>query len=333
MTKYKILITSRSYGRYFPEHLEALRKIGEPVYAEKVPMKEDQLADIIKEYDALLAGVDEVSSKVIKKAENLKIIARHGVGVDTVDLKAATENGVVVTYTPGANTNAVAEHALALMLAIIRDIPNAHSRVKELKWGGGKLTIELSGKVLGIIGLGNIGRRLATICKCLGMDVISYSPRARPEDAAKIGVKLVSLEELLTRSDVVAVTTSYSPEKYHLINEERLKMMKKNSYIVNVARGELIDEKALAKALKENWIAGAALDVMEKEPPSPDNELLQLSNIVITHHTASHTLEALKNMGDIVTEDILLALGGKLPKNIANPEVLDNPNLRIKLSR
>ncbi|MEM1583542.1 MAG: NAD(P)-dependent oxidoreductase [Nitrososphaerota archaeon] len=167
--------------------------------------------------------------------------------------------------------------------------------------------------------------------KCLGMNVISYSPRARPEDAAKIGVKLVSLEELLKNSDIIVLTTSYSPEKYHLINEERLRIMKKNSYLINVARGELIDEEALAKALQENWIAGAALDVMEKEPPSPDNKLLQLDNIVITHHTASHTLEALKNMGDIVTENILLALEGKTPKNIANPEVLEKPNLRIKI--
>ncbi len=163
------------------------------------------------------------------------------------------------------------------------------------------------------------------------MNVISYSPRARPEDAAKIGVKLVSLEELLKNSDIIVLTTSYSPEKYHLINEERLRIMKKNSYLINVARGELIDEEALAKALQENWIAGAALDVMEKEPPSPDNKLLQLDNIVITHHTASHTLEALKNMGDIVTENILLALEGKTPKNIANPEVLEKPNLRIKI--
>lgn len=330
MSKYKILITSRSYGRYFPNHLEALKKVGEPVYAEKVPMKEDQLLNIIGEYDAFLAGVDEITAKVIEKAENLKIIARHGVGVDNVDIKAATENGVIVTYTPGANTNAVAEHTLALMMSVIRDIPNAHKRVKEGKWGGGRMAIELYGKTLGIIGLGKIGQRVATICKCLGMEVISYSPKARPEDAARLGVKLVSLEELLNKSDVVVITTSYSPEKYHMINEERLRMMKKTAYIVNTARGELIDEKALAKALKEGWIAGAALDVMEKEPPSPDNELLQLDNVIITHHIAAHTLEAVKNMGDMVTEDILLALQGKTPKNIVNPEVLDKPNLRIK---
>ncbi|MEM3742794.1 MAG: NAD(P)-dependent oxidoreductase [Nitrososphaerota archaeon] len=158
--------------------------------------------------------------------------------------------------------------------------------------------------------------------KCLGMNVISYSPRARPEDAAKIGVKLVSLEELLKNSDIIVLTTSYSPEKYHLINEERLRIMKKNSYLINVARGELIDEEALAKALQENWIAGAALDVMEKEPPSPDNKLLQLDNIVITHHTASHTLEALENMGDIVTEDILLALEGRTPKKFGEDHSL-----------
>ncbi|MEM0079944.1 MAG: NAD(P)-dependent oxidoreductase [Nitrososphaerota archaeon] len=157
-----------------------------------------------------------------------------------------------------------------------------------------------------------------------------FSPKARPENAARICVKLVLLEELLTNSDVVVITASYSPEKYHMIDEERLRMMKKTAYLVNTARGELIDEKALAKALKEGWIAGAALDVMEKEPPSPDNELSQLDNIIITHHIAAPTLEAVENMGDMVTEDILLALQGKSPKNIVNPEVLEKPNLRIK---
>ncbi|MCL7384560.1 MAG: phosphoglycerate dehydrogenase, partial [Thaumarchaeota archaeon] len=212
------------------------------------------------------------------------------------------------------------------------NIPRLNEAVKKGEWSGRReLNRELYGKVLGIIGLGSIGRTVAVMAKGFGMEVIAYSPHVKKEEADKIGVKLVSLEELLQKSDIVTIHTSYSPEKYHLIGEEQLKMMKKTAYIINTARGELIDEKALVKALRSGDIAGAALDVFEQEPPT-DNELLKLENVIVTPHSASHTWEAVRRMGEMVTEDIEAVLKGFKPRNIANPEVLQRTNLRARIT-
>ncbi len=328
----RILVTPRSYGRYYPEQLEKLKSVGDVEFAENPPLKEVNLLKMIGEYDAVVAGVDEYTARVLDSAKNLKILARYGVGIDNVDLEAATRNGIIVTYTPGANTNAVAEHAFALILALARDIPKLNEAGKQGIWGKGRgLGRELRGKVLGIIGLGRIGRIVAEIAKGFGMTVIAYSPRVPKEEAEKLGIKLVSLEELLSVADVISIHTSMSPEKYHMIGERELKMMKKTAYIVNTARGELVDEAALVKALKEGWIAGAALDVLEKEPPPPDSELLKLENVIITPHAGAHTWEAVKNMGDMVTEDIIAVLRGEKPNYIANPEVLGRANLRARI--
>jgi D-3-phosphoglycerate dehydrogenase len=332
MSRPKILVTSRSYGRYYPDQLERLKSVGEVVFSETAPLKEEDLLKMVGEYDAIVAGVDEYTARVLDAAKNLKILARYGVGVDNVDLEAATRNGIIVTYTPGANTNAVAEHTFALIMALVRDIPKLNEAGKQGLWGKGRgLGRELRGKTLGIIGLGRIGRTVAEIAKGFGMTVIAYSPRVPREEAEKLGIKLVSLEELLSTADIVSIHTSMSPEKYHMIGERELRMMKKTAYLVNTARGELIDEAALVKALKEGWIAGAALDVLEKEPPPPDSELLKLENIIITPHAGAHTWEAVKNMGDMVTEDIIAVFRGERPKNIANPEVLERKNLRAKI--
>ncbi|MCX8187568.1 MAG: phosphoglycerate dehydrogenase [Nitrososphaeria archaeon] len=328
----KILITSRSYGRHYPDQLERLKRLGDVVYAENPPLKEDKLLQIIDQYNAIVAGLDEYTGKVLEKASDLKILARYGVGLDNVDLKKATELGIIVTYTPGANTIAVAEHTFALILSLIKNIPRLNEVAKRGEWAGRReLNRELYGKVLGIIGLGSIGRAVAAMAKGFGMEVIAYSPHVKKEDAERLGVKLVSLEELLQKSDVISIHTSYSPEKYHLIGEKELGLMKKTAYLINTARGELVDEKALINALKKGAIAGAALDVFEKEPPSLDNELLKLDNVIVTPHAASHTWEAVRRMGEMVTEDIEAALSGIKPKNMANPEVLQRSNLRIKL--
>ncbi len=309
-----------------------LKSVGEIEFAEKPPLKEDDLLKIIGKYDAVVAGLDEYTARVIEKAENLKILGRYGVGLDNVDLDAATEHGILVTYTPGANTNAVAEYAFALIFSLVKDVPRLNEAGKKGVWARrGKLNRELQGKVLGIIGLGRIGRAVAKMAKAFDMRVIAYSPHAPREEAEKLGVKLVSLEELLSESDIVSIHTSLTPEKYHMIGEKELKLMKKTAYLVNTARGELVDEEALAKALKNGEIAGAAVDVLEKEPPPPDSELLKLDNIIITPHAASHTWEAVKRMGDMVTEDIIAALKGMKPKYIANPEVLEKENLRLKI--
>jgi len=328
----KILVTSRSYGRYYPDQLEKLKSVGEVVFAEKPPLKEDDLLKIIGQYDAVVAGLDEYTARVMEEAKNLKIIGRYGVGLDNVDLKAATEHGIIVTYTPGANTNAVAEHTFALMLSLLKRIPQLNEAGKKGEWRRrGGLNWELQGKTLGIIGLGRIGRTVAKMAKAFDVNIIAYSPHVPREEAEKLGIKLVSLEELLSKADIVSLHTSLTPEKYHMIGEREFKLMKKTAIIVNTARGELIDEDALVKALKNGEIAGAALDVLEKEPPPPDSELLKLENVIITPHAAAHTWEAVRKMGDMVTEDIIAVLNGRKPKYIANPEVLEKENLRIKL--
>ncbi len=328
---YRILITARSYGVHCPDQLERLEKLGEVTRAKNPPLKADTLAQIIHEYDAIVAGLDEYTASVLEKAEKLRILARYGVGLNNVDLKKATELGIIVTYTPSANAISVAEHTLALILSLVKNIVQSNENVKRGEWAGQReLNSELHGKVLGIIGLGKIGGMVAQIVKALGMTVIAYDPYLKREDAERLGVELLPLEKLLQISDIVSIHAPYSHETHHMIGERELSMMKKDAYIINTARGGLIDEKALIDALKKRIIAGAALDVLEMEPPPPNYELIKMDNVLVTPHSASHTREAVRRMTEMVTGDVEAVLRGEKPKYVANPEVLYRDNLRVK---
>jgi len=296
------------------------------------PFTEDELIGIISDFDgAILGGSDEFTSRVIEAADRLKVIGRHGVGLDNVDLKAATEKGIVVTYTPGLNSNAVAEFTFALMLAVARKVPQACDSMKGGKWEPRSfIGSELSGKTLGVIGAGEIGEKVIRKAKGFDMNVICYTahPEKHQDLVKKYNVKFVDLETLLRESDIVTIHCALTEKTKGMIGKRELALMKKSAILINTARGPIVDEEALYEALKNRLIAGAGLDVYTKEPPGADFPLLKLDNVVATPHIAAYTWEAMRAMDLTLAQDVMKVLHGERPKFIANPEVLDKVALR-----
>jgi len=284
---------------------------------------EDRLIKEIKDVDVLIiTSQHHVTRKVMEAANRLKAIVKYGSkpGIDNVDLEVATKKGIVVGYTPGANSDSVAEHTIALILALLKRLYATSSQLRQGEWRDKSfLGFDLLGKTVGIIGLGSVGCKVAEKIRGFGVDILTYT-RAF-ENAKKVGARLVDLKTLLRESDVVTIHTSLREDTLHLIGEEELKLMKKSAFIVNTARGAIIDEMALIKALKEGWIAGAALDVFEEEPPKTDNPLFKMDNVLVTPHFASFTYEAFQREAFMAAEEALEVLQGKKPKFVANPEV------------
>ncbi|AOY83629.1 phosphoglycerate dehydrogenase [Moorena producens JHB] len=290
----------------------------------------EELLTIIPDYDALMIrSGTRVTQEVIEAGKQLKIIGRAGVGVDNVDIPAATRHGIVVVNSPEGNTIAAAEHALAMMLALSRHISDANQSVKSNKWQR-KLFIgtEVYKKTLGVVGLGKIGSHVATVARAMGMKLLGYDPFISVERAEQLGCRLVEMDLLLRESDYITLHIPKTPETTHLINDEAIAKMKPTARIINCARGGIIDEEALAKALKEGKIAGAALDVYESEPlgESPLRELGK--EIVLTPHLGASTTEAQVNVAVDVAEqirDVLLGLPARSAVNIPglSPNVIE----------
>lgn len=303
--------------------LEAIAevKVGDP----GVQYTEDWLIREIKDVDGIIiTSQHHVSKKVIEAANRLKAIVKYGSkpGIDNVDLDAATEKGIVVGYTPGANSDSVAEHAITLIVALLKNLCVTSSQLRQGKWRDKSLLgYDLLGKTVGLVGLGSVGSRVAEKIRGFGVKLLVYDPYVSEEDAKRAGASLVDLETLLKESDVITIHAALTESTMNLIGEEQLKCMKKSAFIVNTARGAIINEDALIKALKEGWIAGAALDVFTKEPPELDNPLLRMENVLVTPHTASFTSEAFQREAFMAAEEVLEILQGKKPRAVANPEV------------
>jgi D-3-phosphoglycerate dehydrogenase len=315
----KILVTARSFRITPGRHKELLEESGYQVVESPVdrPLKEAEMVKLIGDVDGAILGLDEVTAKVIEAGRELKVLSRYGVGVDAVDLKAATAAGVVVTNTPGTNHIAVAELALGLMLSVARRIPQHNNIAKAGEWKRVTGT-ELTGKTLGIIGLGQISREV--IQRALAFDMHVLVSTGYPDKALK--VEYVPLERLLAESDFVSLHCSLTPERVNLIGEAQLRSMKPTSYLINTARGELVDEGALYRALKEGWIAGAASDVFVEEPPR-GSPLLELDSFIATPHTGANTRESVLRMGVLAVENALQVLRGERPAYVVNPEVYE----------
>ena len=286
----------------------------------KTGISEDELVSIIPGYDALVVrSGTKVTRRVIEAAKNLKIIGRAGVGVDNIDVQAATQHGITVVNAPGGNSVSTAEHTLALILAMVRKIPQADRSVKEGKWERKKFVgRELRGKTIGVVGLGKVGFEVAKRAKALEMNVLAYDPYISEERAKEAGAKLVSLDELLKNSDIVTIHVPKTKETEKLISYEEISLMRDGAYIVNCARGGIVDEEALYKALKEGKLAGAALDVYEKEPPNPDNPIFALDNVVTTPHLGASTREAQISVGMIIADEIINMAKGLPVRNAVN---------------
>jgi D-3-phosphoglycerate dehydrogenase len=261
--------------------------------------------------DAILIRSAKITKNIINSIPNLKVVAKHGIGVDNIDVKAATEKGVMVVNAPESNINSVAEHALAMILALSKNlvIMDKKTRNDEFASRNKIICMELKGKTIGLVGLGKIAKLLAKKLKSLDVDIIAFDPYIDGEKAKELGVKLVNnLDELLEKSDFVSLHIPLTEENKKIIGKEKLSKMKKSACLINVARGEIVDEKALYEALKENIIRGAALDVFEQEPPSADNPLFQLENIILSPHNAALTSEALVAMATDSAQGIVECL-------------------------
>lgn len=278
-----------------------------------IGLTKELLVERIGAYDALITRSEtKATAEVIKAGKNLKVIGRAGVGVDNIDVEAATEAGILVVNVPGANTISAAEHAFGLMLALSRLIPQADADLRKDQWKRSKFVgVEVYRKTLGLLGLGRIGTEVAVRAKAFGMEVVAYDPYVSRERAALIGVKMGDLETVLADADYISLHMAKTKETANLLNRDRLLKAKKGVRIVNCARGGIIDEDALCDLLQSGQVGGAALDVFAEEPPKSHNKLFDLPNVIVTPHLAGSTVEAQENNGVSVAEMVLTALSGE----------------------
>ena len=287
---------------------------------------EKELIELIGDADAVVCTArGKFTRNVIAAAKNLKIIAKCGSVPNNIDVEAATEFGVAVTYTPGANKVSVAEHALTLMMALLKLMPKSTEIQKIGGWKSESLQAsELTGKTVGIIGLGAAGSSLADILVPFDVDILCYDPYADPEKISKAGASSVEMDTLLEESDIISIHCQLCDETRGFIDRQKLRKMKKSAYLVNTARGALIDEAALVEALTEKWIAGAGIDVYSTEPTSKDNPLFKLDNVLCTPHLAGWTSECLARETQGTSDSVLQILKGETPQNLINPDYTKN---------
>lgn len=320
--KGKILITARSFRQTPGPHQQLLKDRGYLIVetAHDRPLTPLDLVPLVRDVVGVILGLDQFTAEVIAQAKQLKVISRFGAGVENVDLEAATAHRVVVTNTPGANSVAVAELTMGLILSLVRQIPYHDRLVKHGEWKR-LICRELEGATLGLIGFGRVGREVGRRAVGFGMRILYHDPVTPPEDLrASLGAKYMPLEELLSISDIVSLHLPLSEDTRHLISWRELERMKLSAFLINTARGGLMDEQALYDVLAQGRLAGAASDVFSSEPPQ-DNPLLTLDNFIATPHIGSATKETVLRMGMQAAESALLVLEGKRPTNVVNPEV------------
>ncbi len=321
----KVLLTEPYVEATDTEPLNKLKKFAEVRVASG--SSEEELVREVQDANALIVRMANINRAIIESGKVLKIISRTGVGVDNVDLDAATEKGIYVCNVPALNAESVAEHAFGLLLSLTKNLLEADKRLRAEGWrirdSLWPRNIELSKKVLGIIGLGAIGSRVALRAKAFEMKVLAYDPYISVEKTENVGAKLVDLDKLLKESDFITIHCLLSEETKNLINQDKMRLMKKTAFLINCARGPIVDENALIEALKDRRIAGAALDVFDKEPIDRDNALLKMENVIVTPHIAGMTYEARVRTIETLVDDILRALKGQVPKNLVNTHVLN----------
>lgn len=284
----------------------------------------------LHDVNIIVTALSTIDASVIKAGNELTYIVKTGVGIDNIDVDAATRKGVLVSRTPGVNDQGIAEHVIGMAINLNKRLLEADRRLRHGEWDFRSAlsgdTYELQGKTIGIIGFGAIGQRLAEIATGVGMDALAYDPYVEDEAMTDIGAEPIDLDELLSGSDIISVNCLLTDETHHLIGAEEFQRMADDAFLINTARGPIVDEKALNKALDTNVIAGAGLDVFEQEPPASDNPLFDRENTVVTPHIAGTTYEGYQRIGDAAVDDIQRFLEGSLPaeEHIVNPEVLSS---------
>jgi D-3-phosphoglycerate dehydrogenase/(S)-sulfolactate dehydrogenase len=304
------------------EGVAVLRRLPGTTVDVRTGLKPAELKAIIAEYDGLVVrSATKVTREILEAAVKLKVVGRAGSGVDNIDVPAATERKVLVMNTPGGNTNAVVELTLALMFALLRQVPQASASTRTGRWEKKRFAAgrELRGLTVGVVGAGNIGGRVANLCRALGANVQVHDPLLPADAASRLGIaRFVALDELVATSDIVTLHIPLSPETRNLLSAERLARMKKGAWLVNCARGGLVDEAALAAALQEKRLAGAAFDTFEKEPPAADHPLLACESFVCTPHLGASTEEAQAAVALAVAEQMADYLRDGTVRNAVN---------------
>jgi len=331
---WNVLVTTQAIKRSGQCAQEFLRTAGcEIIFSPKPgPLKAREVTSVLAGMDAVLASLDDYSAAVLSSpaATQLKIIARWGVGYDRIDLDAATQNGIIVSYTPGLLDDAVADYTFALLLSLARRVSDVQFTLRrgewEVSWGD-----DVSGKTLGLIGYGGIGQAVARRALGFNMRVLAYDPhpKVQPKQA---GIRFVSMNELLSGSDFVSLHASLTRQSRGLIGRAELRKMKSSAYLINTARGALLDEAALARALREGRIAGAALDVFAIEPLPKGSLLHGAPNLLLSPHQASFSRDTSERVGLAAAQSIVDLMNGRRPKNILNPKGFKSPALRADLS-
>lgn len=310
-----VLVTATSYGKNDPRlksELEA--QVSKVTYNPTgKPLSSAQLAELLPGVDGYIAGLDQIDGAALEKADRLKVIARYGVGVDNVDFNVTRNKGIIVTNTPGANSGSVAELALALMLALARQIPEADKSVHLGEWP--RLNgVSIEGKTVGILGLGAIGRQLSLRLRGFNCRILAYDPFYEGSFAEENGVEMAPLKDVLSQADFLSLHMPLMAETRKMVGAAFLASMKKGSFLINTARGELIDEDALRTALEIGHLRGAGLDAFVEEPPNPDHPLLSLPQVIATPHLGAQTDGATSNMGWLALRDCLAVLRGEEPE-------------------
>lgn len=322
MATFKVVVTDLGYPNYDSERQQVDSIDGELFLAE-CETAED-VTEATRDADGVLNRAAPVTAQVIEQMARCKVIARYGIGVDNVDVEAATRKGIVVANVPGYCVEEVSDQALALMLSAWRKVVSHDKAVRKGAWDISfrDPVYRLKGRTLGLLGLGAIARRLVEKVAGFGFRIIAHDPYVSAEVADKLGVELVDLDTLFRESDLLSLHAPATSETRHIVNKERLGQMKETTVLVNTSRGPLIDETALAEALKAKRIAAAALDVYEQEPPDTNSELFQLDNVIVTDHAAWYSEDSLAELQRRTAAAVCAVLTGKRPESPVNPEVL-----------
>ena len=330
MAKFKVVITDFGEPDYTLE-AEVIVASGLDIELVRLNAKTpDELFPAVADADALIVQWVKITRPVMEQLTRCKVISRYGIGVDMVDLEAATDKGIPVANVPDYCIEEVSTHTMAFVLALNRHLIAQHLHIRSGKWGGapGGAPARLAGQVMGVVGLGRIGREVARKAQGMGLRVVGFDPYIKPEAATALGIEPVSLETLLHVADYVSLHTPLTAETRHLIGPAQLAQMKPTAYLINMARGPIVDQAALYQALSKGVIQGAALDVLEQEPPAADEPLLKLDNVIFTPHAASWTTEAVMQLRRETAQNVVTVLSGKQPRSIVNRNELEKKAAR-----